>query len=72
MQVYIILDDINDKCPIFTQSGDYSSVVIETADTGDQVVELFASDGDFGKNRHIVFSIDRDSARPPSELDQTK
>lgn len=67
MQVYIILDDINDNCPQFTQTDMYSGVVIETADVGDQVVELFATDRDFGFNSEIKFSIDRASANPPGE-----
>ena len=65
--MYVILDDINDNCPMFTQTGIYTGSVIETADIGDQVLELYAEDFDDGINRRIKFTIDRSSMRPPGE-----
>ncbi|XP_070186154.1 cadherin-87A-like isoform X2 [Littorina saxatilis] len=62
--VYVALVDKNDNCPIFDTPAGYSGVVIETADVGDQVLEVFARDADAGINRLIKFTIDRDSAQP--------
>ncbi|KAK7507306.1 hypothetical protein BaRGS_00001241 [Batillaria attramentaria] len=63
ISVYINILDKNDNCPRFLQTN-YVGTVIETADIGDQVVELYAEDRDSGENAMLVFSIDSASAQP--------
>ncbi|XP_076454192.1 cadherin-87A-like isoform X2 [Babylonia areolata] len=65
-QVYIVLDDINDNCPRFMEGNSFNGTIIETADVGDQVLEIFATDDDADDNRLIKFTIDENSFQPPS------
>ncbi|KAL8591922.1 hypothetical protein ACOMHN_039975 [Nucella lapillus] len=68
-QVYVILDDINDNCPTFKAGNVFSGTIIETADVGDQVLEMLATDLDYKKNSSINFRIDERSAQPPGASD---
>jgi hypothetical protein len=69
--VYIYLDDLNDNCPEFAQGASYSGIVIETADIGDQVLEVYASDLDYDVNAAIRFSIESTTADPMNLCEYT-
>ncbi|XP_025090736.1 cadherin-87A-like isoform X2 [Pomacea canaliculata] len=65
--VILTILDVNDHCPVFNQPNGYQAIAFETADIGDQVVEVFATDGDDpqSNNSKIKYSIDPST---PSEL----
>ncbi|KAG8437377.1 hypothetical protein GDO86_008174 [Hymenochirus boettgeri] len=54
--VTIIILDVNDHIPRFTQES-WSSVVLETNEINTNVVEVFAIDEDIGENALLSFSI---------------
>ncbi len=54
--VMVILSDINDNHPLFSQSV-YSAVIIDNAPTGASLFQLSATDRDEGSNGHVTFGL---------------
>lgn len=58
MTVNITIQDVNDNQPIFNQSR-YFATVPENATVGTSVLQVFATDNDFGDNGQIEYTINR-------------
>ncbi|XP_071106139.1 cadherin-87A-like [Haliotis cracherodii] len=53
--VYVTLLDVNDNWPIFISNEDLSAEIIESIDIGAPILQVFATDRDYGINAQIVF-----------------
>lgn len=47
--------DVNDNWPIFISNEDLSAEIIESIDIGAPILQVFATDRDYGINAQIVF-----------------
>ena len=54
--ITIILDDINDNEPVFTQA-EYRKAVYEDARLNTVLLQVKADDADVGRNRKISYSL---------------
>lgn len=59
-QVYVILDDINDNPPKFTQDV-YEKTIPEIFGTGQTILQLSARDEDIKDQNNLVFEYANDS-----------
>ena len=56
LQVTVIVEDVNDNRPLFSQS-EYRTSVTENAPPGTTIAILTATDGDSGTNGEIIYSF---------------
>jgi len=54
--VTVLIDDINDHVPVFTQSV-YRAVMSESYDVGASIVSISATDADTGSNARLLYSL---------------
>ena len=59
--ISIMIIDVNDNSPVFSQDGGYSAVIPSNLPTGSSVLQVTASDVDEGTNAAIQYSIVNDS-----------
>ena len=54
----VLVSDINDNAPVFQESS-YSTAVSETLSVGSEVLNLLATDADYGSNAHVTYTIEQ-------------
>ncbi|KAL4239415.1 hypothetical protein ACF0H5_000230 [Mactra antiquata] len=58
IDVIVEIEDVNDNAPVFNQTT-YTAIITESAASGDQVIQVFATDGDrMEPNNQILYRID--------------
>ena len=57
--VSVLLSDVNDNSPTFTQSGVYTAYVYENLPIGTVILKIIATDPDAGVNGTVTYSIDQ-------------
>lgn len=64
----VVITDINDNPPVFTQQAQYSHAIPEGNYTERYILQVTAIDPDAGRNAQVTYSIE-DSVNPPFRID---